>query len=133
MSNYNTTIAQHNTELQDILTTVNELPDAGGGVKFATGTATAASASAGMGQYSYTVTVTGLDFRPSHTVLTAITAPNAGSYAAWGTYDATSYGSYGSGTATYTVSENGFQITVTGSYRFNGMFEGTYRWIAWAE
>lgn len=30
MSNYNTTIAQHNTELQDILTTVNELPDAGG-------------------------------------------------------------------------------------------------------
>lgn len=34
MSNYNTTIAQHNTDLQDILTTVNELPDAGGGGDF---------------------------------------------------------------------------------------------------
>ena len=106
---------------------------AAGGVKFATGTVTAAAADLGTGQYSYTVTVTGLDFRPSHTVLTAITAPSAGSYAAWGTYDATSYGSYGSATATYTVSENGFQITTRGTYRFNGMFEGTYRWVAWAE
>lgn len=107
----------------------------GGGIKesVATGTVTATSTGSGA-DYTFRAEVTGLDFTPSHVMLTLtdINTSSQKARTAIGVFDTAGVSYNGNATMTLDLLENGFDVYISGSAAVTGQLNGTYTWVAWA-
>ena len=100
----------------------------------AVGTVTATIESYDVASKRSLLTVSDLDFMPTNVVVVKTAAASQSVLCVW---DSTSYhvGSNGvtAGTVTRSFNANGFVMEKIGGLAGNGLFDGTYNYVAWQE